>query len=95
MDGKLRNTAIELVLQQLMLQIKQHIFHSPFYRTFANLIRVNQIKIIRLHESSSKLYSLQRIVKVYPFKDGFNIFLLNVAMYCPSAIIELFTNLSY
>ena len=87
MDGKTRNTAIELVLQQLMLQIKQHIFRSPFYR--------KSDKYNTIHESSSKLYPLQRIVKVYSLKDGFNIFPLNVCSYSPSAIIELFTNLSY
>ena len=37
MGGKTCNTVIELVLQQLMLQIKLHIFRSPFYRTFTHL----------------------------------------------------------
>ena len=46
-----------------------------------------------IHELSSKLNRLQRIVKVYPFIDSFNIFLLNVGSYCPSAIIELFTKI--
>ena len=32
-SGKTRNTAIELVSQQLTLQIKLHIFRSPFYLT--------------------------------------------------------------
>ena len=36
-----------LILQQLMLQIKLHIFRSPFYRIFTYLICVNQMKIIR------------------------------------------------
>ena len=47
MGGKTCNTVIELILQQLMLQMKLHIFHSPFYRTFTHLIFVNQIKITR------------------------------------------------
>ena len=45
--GKTGNTVIELTLQQLMLQIKLHIFLSPFYRIFTHLICVNQMKIIR------------------------------------------------
>ena len=48
-----------------------------------------------IHESTLKLYRLQRIVKVCPFKDSFNVSLLNVGSYCPSTIVELFTNLSY
>ena len=31
------------------MQIKLHIFRSPFYHTFTNLICVNQIKIARYH----------------------------------------------
>ena len=40
---------------------------------------------------SLKLYRLQGIVKVYSFKDSFNVFPLNVGS-CPAAIVELFTN---
>ena len=47
MGGKTCNTVIKLILQQLMLQIKLHIFLSPFYRIFTHLICVNQIKITR------------------------------------------------
>ena len=47
-----------------------------------------------MQESTLKLYRLQRLVKVYPFKDSFSVFLLNVGSYCPSTIVELLTNLS-
>ena len=46
-----------------------------------------------IQELSSKLNRLQRIVKVYPFIDSFNIFPLNVGSYCPFAINELFTKI--
>ena len=93
--GKTPNTAIELVSQQLTLQIKLHIFRSPFYRTLpykSDLCKSD--KNNTMHEGSSKANRLQRIVKVYPFKDCLNVFLLNVGS-CPSSIVELFTNLSH
>ena len=90
--GETRSTAIELVSQQLTLQIKLRIFSSPFYRTFTNLTKSGKLK--QKYEKSSKLNRLQRIVKVYPFKDSFIVFPLNVGS-CPSAIVELFTNLTH
>ena len=64
--GKTRKTAIELVSQQLMLQIKLHIFHSPFYRTFTNLIFLNQIKITRYTQRVRKFTVYSELSKFIP-----------------------------
>ena len=79
--GETRSAAIELVSQQLTLQIKLHIFSSPFYRIFTNLSK-----------SEDKLKRGTR--RVCPFKDSFIVFPLNVGS-CPSAIVGLFPNVSH
>ena len=95
MGGKTCNTAIELILQQLMLQIKLHIFLAPFYPYLYASDLCKSDKNNTIPESTLKLYRLQRIVKVYPFKDSINVFLVDVGSYCASTIVELFTNLSF
>ena len=94
MGGKTRKTAIELVSQQLMLQMKLHIFHFLFLPYLYKSDLSKSDKDNTIHTASSKIHRLQRIVKVYPFNDSFNVFPLNVCS-CPSAIVELFTNLTH
>ena len=76
MVSKTSKTAIELVFQQLMLQIKLHISRSPFHRTFTNLICVNQIKITRytkwvgnftLESELSKFFRLKIVLTFFPW----------------------------
>ena len=79
------------------INVANEVAHFSFpvlpYLYTSNLCKSDKNNTI--HESTLKLCRLQRIVKVYPFKDSFNFFLLNVGSYCPSTIVELFTNLSY
>ena len=66
--GKTRSTAIKLVSQQLTLQIKVHIFSSPFYHTFTNLIFLNQIKITRSTRGVRNLTVYGELSKFIRFK---------------------------
>ena len=72
--GETRSTAIELVSQQLTLQIKLHIFSSPFYRTFTNLSKSDKLKRstrrvrnLTVYSELSKFIRLKIVLSFFPW----------------------------
>ena len=65
--GETRSTAIELVSQQLMLQIKLHIFSSPFYRTFTQKKRgTRRVRNLTVYSELSKFIRLKIVLSFFP-----------------------------
>ena len=73
--GETRSTAIELVSQQLTLQIKLHIFSSPFYRTFTNLSKsedklkrgTRRVRNLTVYSELSKFIRLKIVLSFFPW----------------------------
>ena len=78
MGGKTCNTVIERYFAAINVENQVAHFSFPVLPYLYTSDRCKSDKNTTIHEPTLKLYRLQRIVKVYPFKDSFNVLLLNV-----------------